>query len=495
MKQKKFGKKVINWRPISAGEFLIHSLMDPSPRRRGYYSGIVTDECWDPCDPYWTCSNDNLSHDLAPDFKSSFEATKEYVRRILNRPALFALDERTPKKFSETSEKAPRPQFVDGNSTRLESRLAEFFTNINDFSRNPKALQTQIEKSLADPRDRRMLKIAAEQRNNSILVVHVGLFSPFWLRSPRTWDQHSNFLDHVFARHPVPQFLHRNWGEELDCRFKWLIWFILFGQGGSLKKAGDLFGWRIPPRLPEYLKEEKGSAPKWACIGAEVKRLGGSHREVFSFKMNSGLFDPTEPPEDKDYVPFWLETVRWFITHREDIPNVGMERSYILRWAIHEYTEAKRAGNPRFSWKGRQFHTILERSYQYQREIARPWPECQWRSYGWDWEVDDPSLGAWSCVELTSGEDLYLEGLAMNHCVAGYAGRCAAGHSAIVSLRHNKKHRLTVEIHPRTKTLVQARGTFNRQAKPEEHRVLSQWMGTVVERGTSDERRKWGVGN
>lgn len=51
----------------------------------------------------------------------------------------------------------------------------------------------------------------------------------------------------------------------------------------------------------------------------------------------------------------------------------------------------------------------------------------------------------------------------LHHCVYSYDGRCVAGASAIVSLRLNGKARVTIEVSPASKRIVQARGTCNRE--------------------------------
>ena len=140
-----------------------------------------------------------------------------------------------------------------------------------------------------------------------------------------------------------------------------------------------------------------------------------------------------------------------------------------------------------FSWKGRRLRTVLQRSIAYRRELERPWAPYRWRGHGWDWVLDEPPHGTWSFVELTSGEKLFREGSHMKHCVASYAGRCASGHSAIVSVRHKDDRRLTVEIEPCTRSVVQARGPFNRSADAEEQEVISLWARSVLRADMSNE--------
>ena len=119
------------------------------------------------------------------------------------------------------------------------------------------------------------------------------------------------------------------------------------------------------------------------------------------------------------------------------------------------------------------------------------WRKYRWAPHDWDYDFGDGELAwdfvlnemefvDWSFVELTSGDDLFREGLALRHCVASYAARCAAGHSAIVSARFDDERRLTIEVEPRTRRIVQVRGFENRQATEEEWEVISCWAEKVV---------------
>jgi hypothetical protein len=68
----------------------------------------------------------------------------------------------------------------------------------------------------------------------------------------------------------------------------------------------------------------------------------------------------------------------------------------------------------------------------------------------------------------------------MHHCVASYAYRCVQGASAIFSVSYNGERRFTVEIDPRSKQLVQARGARNRNCHDDESALLMRWLAEVV---------------
>src|SRR5262249_3980305 len=116
----------------------------------------------------------------------------------------------------------------------------------------------------------------------------------------------------------------------------------------------------------------------------------------------------------------------------------------------------------------------------YQRQLKLPWSCYSWKRHGWDWKPVDAALDGWCFVELTSGEELFREGQAMQHCVAGYAGRCAVGQSAIVSVRFQEARRITVQTKSATGQVVQAKGACNRPATHEEQRTIRLWVDAVL---------------
>jgi hypothetical protein len=82
-------------------------------------------------------------------------------------------------------------------------------------------------------------------------------------------------------------------------------------------------------------------------------------------------------------------------------------------------------------------------------------------------------------MELTNSAQLRSEGAALHHCVASYAGRCYRGNSSIWSLRlwqgEKVHHVLTVEVDPKRRAVIQARGRANRAASGRPLRLLEDW--------------------
>ena len=77
-------------------------------------------------------------------------------------------------------------------------------------------------------------------------------------------------------------------------------------------------------------------------------------------------------------------------------------------------------------------------------ERNQPQGNFAWPKHGWEWEIVVPDSMTWTVRELNSGAELHEEGMALAHCVGGYARRCAAGEAAIFSLQLNGQRRLTI---------------------------------------------------
>lgn len=484
MKKKKFGKVIHNWhRPLLPSQlrqrFLRDRHGDPEAtnEQRPALRSVEVDDCWncyDPSEDWWHGDERDLS----------WVRLEAYLIQALHpAPLLFSpewLADRVVESAAgapstrETPPVAPRPE--------LEQRLADHIASILCFAVDPTA-GDRIDQALGDPRDREVLRLVEANFASPELARRVCFFAPFWLRSPRTWDGEGevSFLEHLFVRHEVPRFLYTEWFRGLDFpRFKWVSWFIVLAQGGSLRRAGEVFNWRIAPKLSHYLRRvPEGASPTEACIHAEILRLGGSAVEAARILRNPAFVtDPTEATGESAARTFWEDTVRWLSAHRDEISDD--ESDAVLSWSMHELTESTHAGRAPFSWSGRRARPVVARSLEYRRALRMPWIDCQWRRHGWGWELREGESTTWSFEELSSGRALYEEGEAMHHCVVSYVARCLAGQSAIVSLKQDGQRRLTIEIFPATRAIAQVRGSYNRAATADEERVILAWMSAVV---------------
>ena len=487
MKQQKYGEKIINWhKPLGRSQlrqrYLRHRREDvqsAKPWLSDAYT-VEVDEYWNCYDPYedYGYSDYGEREDL---YRHNLN---EFLTEILNATPPVILSGITLDIKSEdildTANDGPKIK------PQLEKRLSEYIHEVSHFSNHSDSIQRSIKTSIGTRKNLKIIKSFYSRRPE--IAKSLCLFAPFWIRTPDTWDSdgQTSLLDHLFVLYDVPECLCSEWFRDTyELRFKWLCWFILFGQGGSLQRTSEYFQWNTPKKFQHFLMDvPPGASPIEACVFSEVKRLGGTERDFARIHRNPAfLVDPTEHSDSESFSKYWHDTLRWTIHHRDEMTDDECEM--ILSWSMHEYTEAERQGLKTFTWKGRRIRTVLDRSIQYRRQIQHPWSGYRWPGHGWDHVMEENPHDSWSFVELTSGEELYREGQQMKHCVASYAARCAIGHSAIFSVRHNGQCCVTVEINPRIKQVTQVRGSWNREADTKEQRAINHWMRNVVQSNTT----------
>ena len=520
MKQKKFGDKIQNWhRPLGKSDLSWRYL-----RRRHDDPEAVADarelthisrdelgddraevnQFWNCYDPYAGCyvdrdyNGDPLEadgwDDLVYHHIENFFRNKAYPKSPLV-PSDLPL---TRDRRYDSHEELPLEQAND-----LALRVWDYTHRLPSFSKNIQFFEEEFGQRV-NPQDIKDLsQIKLSDAKDRFILENLILLAPFWLRRPAAWDQKGGTLQlirHLLVRFDVPHFLWIIWrcGENyanrydvsvnglLDQRLKWLIWFLLLAQGGSLKRAAAKFGWSIHDRFQHHLNDVPlGVSPLEACVIAEVHRLGGNeidYRRILG--CHAFVVDPTDVGRSS-YTRFWQETVAWIISKRDQLTDE--QCSVALDWAMHLYTEAERGNSQQqyFTWKGRQVRSVIEQSTEYREGLYRSYnrnrTNYRWDSHGWDWQYCDWANREWKFVELVSSIELQEEGAAMQHCVGGYDGRCAAGASAIVSLRQGDKRKLTIEIAPRVLKIVQARGKCNRRETVEEATVIRAWINYLRE--------------
>ncbi len=362
-----------------------------------------------------------------------------------------------------------------------------------------------------------------EQRRGPGLTLLV--LEPFWIRPLATWPAESlgdldaigrSLVEHLLVRYPVPAPLYRPWRSSDPPPLKWATWLVLIGQGASLHRAAPHFGWSVSTKLAQHLNAITDDiSPIDAVMWAEIMRLGGSRTELARIRRHPGyVFDPTGPDEhdrsidgverphelphqfirqlDPTYRPaprphaaseafraFWRSTAGWLAAHRDELTDATSDA--ILDWALHRHIED--AG---FAWSGRTLEATLEHARAYRQTISRVRvvEALVWPGRGWNWEHPIDDSDPWRIVELTSAVELAEESRTMQHCVASYAYRCVQGASAIFSVSRGDGRRFTVEIDPRSRQLVQARGARNRSCDDAELALVRRWLVEMRARST-----------
>lgn len=142
---------------------------------------------------------------------------------------------------------------------------------------------------------------------------------------------------------------------------------------------------------------------------------------------------------------------------------------------------------PNLSMKGRSPETLLEQVLRWHRDLAkssgqksRMWSTTNIPPFRMtDGKIGEPNFKIWTIRELHTQQSLIVEGKKLRHCVASYVDSCAKGRSSIWSMELEQssvlEKRVTIEVNPNTRQIVQVRGKLNRLANPQELKILRRW--------------------
>lgn len=358
--------------------------------------------------------------------------------------------------------------------------------------------------------------------DNAIIVKNICILSEFWIRSPLDWAPAKgvSLFEYLFVEYSAPACLKKCWYQTATQEnMQWLIAYIAYGQGGSVKKLAEVFEWVVPTNKlwHQLLNAPTSLSPREAVRYCELKRLNASDNIIEFMDNNKAYAAHILSTEFRSSVNFWYSMVRWLVANEECI--IGTEMGRVLVWARHQFTEFEKAGNI-FLMNGRSVKKVQADTLAYhqqiiarRREAARraelrrlariererqreeafaDFNVCENRFASYQWKALGLSFKKqkWQFVELLCSEDLYKEGEAMEHCVASYDEACNEGNSAIISLRHNGERKATIEIDPELMVLVQASGQENRDLTRREREVIECWLKEVVEKGSFKGRCK-----
>ena len=370
---------------------------------------------------------------------------------------------------------------------------------------------------------------------NTVLIQNVCMLSSFWIRSPLAWDAKGDtgLLEHLFVQYEAPAFLKACWFEVADEEsVRWLLCYLLYAQGGSLKALAKHFAWsNVSSKLWHQLFVcPADMAPMQAVLYAEFKRLGGWDEDFACLMANESYVIELLDPISEEGRDFWYDTCRWTISKQFELSSENNAK--VLSWARHQLTEFARNGEI-YRLQGRSLAKVLESIAEYEREqfqiqqararmaerarqvsMARgeererlrqeqleeeaqrralqanghyhdyhdeyyEFVDVSWKSRGWSWETRAHGK-KWTFIELISSQSLRDEGEAMSHCVGSYAMSCFDGHSVILSLREEGRRKATIEVDPIAKCLIQIQGNCNSEPPKSVSSVVNIWFDRIV---------------
>ena len=373
----------------------------------------------------------------------------------------------------------------------IEQRLVDHYDRLGRGSVEPCLIGEAIEDELAQ-----LDAIASNHFGGWIdPMLALILVRPFWIRDLANWRApapasrervHASLVEHLLIEFAAPRFLARaSFGTPSSVELRWLMWLIVLGQGGSLRRLLELAHarwpaeWRPQPNklVAALARVPDSSATARGIMLAEILRLGGSSLELRWVEQSRFTLDPSAVTLEDDELEFWRSSVSWLVRHREQLDDASAVD--ILDWARHCHTERQREGG-RFEWRGRTVASARREAATY-ADSSRYWHRgLRWHHHGWDWAGEFGGL-AWSIRELHSSEALMAESLAMSHCVRDYDLACWAWRSAIFSLMQEGRRCATIEIDLARKRVVQIKRAFNQAPSELERSVIEHWRSTVVD--------------
>ncbi len=301
-----------------------------------------------------------------------------------------------------------------------------------------------------------------------------------WVREPERWrprplsrtDASLVLARYLWGRYPVPPFLLTAISRPgPDDVFVDLLAGI--GRGDSLfarVRAGD-FPVPLTRRMCHaYLAETPDG---WDVVRA-VRRAqalghGGSipHADAIGHSRLGARLRRDEE--------FWQTVIHWLVRH----PEIDEQLDPLCDYVAHCHSVDR-------DWRisGRGPRALLSGLAEWQRSLAAIAPVAGARLPtsglpGHEWRMDGIR---WSMRELRTALALHNEGRTMRHCVYSYLETVMRGEAAIFTLAGEGAHtstRLTVEVDPRSRVVVQAKGPRNRAITPAERRALRHWCKAV----------------
>jgi len=328
-------------------------------------------------------------------------------------------------------------------------------------------------------------------------LVHLARFRDAHIRCATRWPGTSStwrpavssLAHHMTSSYRVPAFMASAWyaGDAFGDMKR--AWVIAHSRGASFRSLNlPIVMTRKMERI--FLDSQDHLALEAALRRAELIALG-----VPADFVNAIL--STRLATDLQNGEFWRTVWIFFIAHVREIEpaQIGPMIDYIQA-VRHDRIQIETEHGvielspplPSFSMKGRTAASMLRLMREWHRNLGDHGDSgtFSWsRSTYKPWLLEEPRWDdtemprRWHMIELTSSAQLREEGVALHHCVGSYAHLCHRGSSSIWSLRMWRGEKiqsvLTVEVDPKKRAIIQARGKANRPAAGKPRQVLYKW--------------------
>jgi len=319
-----------------------------------------------------------------------------------------------------------------------------------------------------------------------------------WLRSVEDWTptderpplQFRSLAMHLLARYPVPAFMTSVWFRDQDAESeRQRGWYKHIGQGRNIRTA-DLPLPFTKKMAHHFLEAPHHFTVEMALRWGQVRALGGSEGLARAVAL-------TRLGRSFDHEDFWRTVIHFFVNGPTLDPiHIGpiVDYLHVQRFVPREdFIEEGGLGQPgppqpNLTMKDRTKRSLLRRVEEWHKRMRhRPktkpvhWKRSdigEFHHIENEGQHHEPTR-SWTIRELLSSGELYREGLAMEHCVAGYVRDCAGRTTSIWSMRLDyvaTRHRvMTIEVDMKNRMIWQARRRRNARPNGKAREILERW--------------------
>ena len=305
-----------------------------------------------------------------------------------------------------------------------------------------------------------------------------------WVGTSSSWRLAvSSLAHHLICDYKVPVFLTSSWYATDAAADKKRGWFVAHSRGASFRSLD------LPIVMTRKMEHIFLASQDHLPIEQAIRRA-----ELLALRVPAEFVKAimsTQLATDLRNSEFWRTVWMFLIANAGDVDpvQIGPMIDYIQA-VRHDRTQdgMMEFGSPQptFSMKGRTVQSMLRIMREWHRSLGAGSTSLSWVRTPFEPLVieelnrDGSEISRrWQLMELISSAQLRREGTALHHCVASYADHCYRGISSIWSLRfwqaEKIHHVLTVEVDPRRRAVIQARGRANRAASGRALRLLQDW--------------------
>jgi len=285
--------------------------------------------------------------------------------------------------------------------------------------------------------------------------------------------QKLGLVKHLYVKYSVPNFMYDLFTDtNKNHPYFGYQWFFCLTQGGSFQKlVKDIL---TKKECISFLETPDGYNFQRAFWFAKLKNQAISPKIISSLLFTKDFFSRAEPTATN--VECYAHVIEFYAKYHTEMDDLTFDE-------VTDFIYYKIGNDAAFTLRGRTLNSI--------KMLSNEWHNLMQKAkYGskvtWDGKLLAPwyyenKEAMWEIFELKSNHDLIKEGRKQKHCVSYYVTQCVEGRCNIFSLRkhnpdtlvENEKSRITMEM--RQSSIVQIRGSQNRQANGEEIRIIQKF--------------------